>query len=206
MSNVGDLSLISKYLHPHMSSKHAITPSHSKVCASHVHKFVFYCFIVYAFLCSIHNQAWCTLNSLQPLSDTAHRQTFRYITWTHSHSVKWPESHREGRTDIRGLWWGFLSESLFSHLSLFWPLSMLWSLRDHTHKSYTAKLNLLEMTGHVRTSLATVMRKYDTTLHNATCTHKHTHTISLLWSISKAISPSMPPEWGIMSECGSDPK
>lgn len=103
-------------------------------------------------------------------------------TWTHSHSVKWPESHREGNIHIRGLWWGFLSESLFSHLSLFWPLPMLWTLHwasththTHTHTVHAAswQLNLLETTGHVRTSSGTVMKNYDTATHTAACTRTY---------------------------------
>lgn len=141
--------------------------------------------------------------------------------WTHSHTVKWPESHREGSTNMRGLWWGFLSESLFSHLSQFWPLPMLWPLHGHVHNARTHlylhtyadvdtnhaarwQLNLLEMTGHVGTSHRAQPWPWGNTTRP--WTPPRTHTVRLLWTISRAISPSMPPGLGSISQRCSEPE
>jgi len=76
------------------------------------------------------------------------------------------------------------------------------SAHTHTHTNHAVswQASILEMTGHAGTSSA---------LKNHTHTHTHTHTkcsqFIFFWTISRAISPLMPPGLGGACERGSEP-
>lgn len=145
VTDVADLSRRTKHPHCHMSTGtcgQEITPSRAHVnkftCASPPPDPV----IPPPLSCSAQyiigpDVPW-TLGSP---SDTAHRQTHTPSgTWTHSHSVKWPESHREGRRwHQRGCDGGSCQRARF-HICLLWPLSMLWTFRGHA-RTHTHKHN-----------------------------------------------------------------
>lgn len=159
-----------------------------------------------------------TLRSLWVTLRTDRTHTFGYVNTLSQCEVTWVTQRRQHRHQrvVMGV---LVRELVLTSVSVLTsPYALNSSLamhihtktlaHPHTHTNHAAswQLNLLEMTRHVRTSAGTVMKIYNTATHAATCTFATYAQFICFWTISRAISPSMPPGLGSIPECGSEPE
>lgn len=135
------------------------------------------------------------------LSDTAHRQTRIYmntlpqceVTWVTQGRLSW---HRRVVTGV------LVSEPVLTSVSVLTSpcaLNSTFAMHTYTHTHAPTQPTSWQLIRNDWTCQDQFGHSHEEIRHGHAHCHMHMHTICLLWTISRAISPSVPPGLGSIS-------